>query len=148
MSIKKKDWSSPKKKEFCIQTALRLKATASDTVGIPSLLDFHENFELASLYNCEGRFLEINSIYCVCVCVCVCVSVSCSVVTDSLSMGATRLLCPWDSPGGNSGVGCHALLQGIFLSVYILFILLLWETLTDRGSHVCDEKSIINLIQI
>ena len=25
-----------------------------------------------------------------------------------------RLLCPWDSPGKNSGVGCHALLQGIF----------------------------------
>ena len=25
-------------------------------------------------------------------------------------------LCPWDSPGENTGVGCHALLQGIFLS--------------------------------
>ena len=25
-----------------------------------------------------------------------------------------RLLCPWDSPGKNSGVGCHGLLQGIF----------------------------------
>ena len=27
---------------------------------------------------------------------------------------ATRLLCPWDSPGKNTGVGCHFLLQGIF----------------------------------
>ena len=26
----------------------------------------------------------------------------------------TRLLCPWDSPGKNTGVGCPALLQGIF----------------------------------
>ena len=26
----------------------------------------------------------------------------------------TRLLCPWDSPGNNTGVGCCALLQGIF----------------------------------
>ena len=26
----------------------------------------------------------------------------------------TRLLCPWDSPGVNTGVGCHAFLQGIF----------------------------------
>ena len=26
----------------------------------------------------------------------------------------TRLLGPWDSPGKNTGVGCHALLQGIF----------------------------------
>ena len=25
-----------------------------------------------------------------------------------------RLLCPWDSPGKNTGVGCHFLLQGIF----------------------------------
>ena len=24
------------------------------------------------------------------------------------------LLCPWDSPGNNTGVGCHFLLQGIF----------------------------------
>ena len=28
----------------------------------------------------------------------------------------TRLLCPWDSPGSNTGVGCHCLLQGIFLT--------------------------------
>ena len=26
----------------------------------------------------------------------------------------TRLLCPWDFPGKNNGVGCHFLLQGIF----------------------------------
>ena len=28
----------------------------------------------------------------------------------------TRLLYPWDSPGQNTGVGCRALLQGIFLT--------------------------------
>ena len=27
-----------------------------------------------------------------------------------------RLLCPWDFPGKNTGVGCHFLLQGIFLT--------------------------------
>ena len=27
-----------------------------------------------------------------------------------------RLLCPWDSPGKSTGVVCHALLQGIFLT--------------------------------
>ena len=27
---------------------------------------------------------------------------------------ASRLLCPWDSPGKSTGVGCHFLLQGIF----------------------------------
>ena len=28
----------------------------------------------------------------------------------------TRLLYPWDSPGKNTGVRCHFLLQGIFLT--------------------------------
>ena len=39
------------------------------------------------------------------------------VVSDSLQprgLQSTRLLCPWDSPGKNIGVGFHALLQGIF----------------------------------
>ena len=37
-------------------------------------------------------------------------SVSCSVVSDSLRLHGlqpARLLCPWDSPGKNTGVGCH-----------------------------------------
>ena len=40
-----------------------------------------------------------------------------SVMSDSLQpcgSQPTRLLCPWDSPGKNTGMGCHALLQGIF----------------------------------
>ena len=41
---------------------------------------------------------------------------SCWMVSDSLwphGLQPTRLLCPWDSPGKNTGVGCHAFLQGI-----------------------------------
>ena len=44
-------------------------------------------------------------------------SVSCSVMSDSLrphGLWPTRFLCPWDSPGKNTGVSCHFLLQGIF----------------------------------
>ena len=40
-----------------------------------------------------------------------------SFVSDSLphyGLEPTRFLCPWNSPGKNTGVGCHALLQGIF----------------------------------
>ena len=40
------------------------------------------------------------------------------------------LLCPWDSPGKNTGVGCHAFLQGIFLtqaSKLHLLCLLHWQ---------------------
>ena len=33
---------------------------------------------------------------------------------DPMNRGSARLLCPWDSPGKNIGVGCHFLLQGIF----------------------------------
>ena len=46
-------------------------------------------------------------------------SVSRSVMSNSLQphgLQPTWLLCPWDSPGTNTGVGCHSLLQGIFLT--------------------------------
>ena len=29
-------------------------------------------------------------------------------------VACTKLLCPWDFQGNNTGVGCHFLLQGIF----------------------------------
>ena len=32
----------------------------------------------------------------------------------SHALQPARRPCPWDSPGKNTGVGCHALLQGIF----------------------------------
>ena len=60
---------------------------------------------------------------CVCVCVCVCVRAHAhtythththSVVSDSLQpsgLQPTRLLCPWDFLGKNTGVGCHFLLS-------------------------------------
>ena len=45
--------------------------------------------------------------------------VSGSVVSSSLEphgLQSARLLCPWNSPGRNTGVGSHALLQVIFLT--------------------------------
>ena len=48
-----------------------------------------------------------------------CVCVSRSVVSDSLrphELYSTRLLCPWNSPGKNTGVDCHSLFQRIFLT--------------------------------
>ena len=49
----------------------------------------------------------------------VCACVLChSVVYNSVSpwIAACRRLCPWASPGKNPGVGCRALLLGIFLT--------------------------------
>ena len=43
--------------------------------------------------------------------------VSHSVMPDSLwphGPQPARLLCPWDFPGKNTGLGCHSLLRGIF----------------------------------
>ena len=40
-----------------------------------------------------------------------------SVMFDCLrphGLSPTRLLCPWGSPGKNTGVGCHTLPQGVF----------------------------------
>ena len=54
---------------------------------------------------------------CVCVCVCTRKHAVTLVVADSLQhygLWPTRLLCPWDSPGKNTSVGCQGLLQGIF----------------------------------
>ena len=44
---------------------------------------------------------------------------SCQVMSDSFATPWTvtlQALCPWDVPGKNTGVGCHFLLQGIFLT--------------------------------
>ena len=46
-----------------------------------------------------------------------CAGLSHSVMSSSFQphgLQPTRLLCPWDSPGKKTGVGCHFLLQGIF----------------------------------
>ena len=58
-----------------------------------------------------------------------------------LGLWPARLLCPWDSSGKNTGVGCRFLLQGIFQtqgSNMCLLCLLYWQAdslpLSDLGS--------------
>ena len=61
---------------------------------------------------------QLLSLVCKHLCAVLCAVLSCSVVSDSLQphgLYSARLLCPWDSPGKNTGVGCRALLQEIFL---------------------------------
>ena len=46
---------------------------------------------------------------------CVCMLIQlCLTLCDPKDCSPDRLLCPWNSPGKNTGVGCHFLLQGIF----------------------------------
>ena len=63
-------------------------------------------------------------------------SVSDSVVSQSLQPHSlTRILCPWDSSGKNTGVGSHSLLQGIFPNQKLNFGLLHRRQILYHLSH-------------
>ena len=47
----------------------------------------------------------------------------------------TRLFCPWDFPGKNSGVGCHFLPQGIVPDQWSNLCLLHWQADSLPLSH-------------
>ena len=48
---------------------------------------------------------------------------------------STRFLCPWDSPGKNTGVACHFFLQGIFPAQRSNPCLLHWQVDSLPLSH-------------
>ena len=81
---------------------------------------------------------------------CLASSQSHSVVPDSLQLSrtiqSTRLLCPWVSPGKNTGVGSHSLLQGIFLTQGSnMGLLHCWQILyhlSNRGSPKSGFKQV------
>ena len=53
-------------------------------------------------------------------------------------------LCPWDSPSKNTGVGCCALLQGVFLTLASnshLLHLLHWQVDSSPLASVKQVKS-------
>ena len=76
-----------------------------------------------------------------------------SVMSESLrphGLQPTRLLCPWDFPGKNTGVGCHFLLQRIFLTQGLnlcLLHLLYWQAgslpLNHLGKTIYQRLNII-----
>ena len=91
----------------------------------------------------SGWDSEAERSFCICVCVCVCVKIkvkftqyaghdlkacgsvvavcvcsalqSCSILRPC-GLQCSRLPCPWDSPGKNTGAGCYFLFHGIFLT--------------------------------
>ena len=50
------------------------------------------------------------------------------------------LLCPWNSPGKNTGVDCHFLLQGIFPIQGLNWHLLHWQVNSLPLSHLGRPK--------
>ena len=81
-----------------------------------------------------------------------CSVLSCSVMSDSLrpyGLQPARLLCPWNFPGKDTGVSCHFLLQGIFLTLgsnLHLVCLLHWQV-DRRFTAVPPGKSNIEYYQ-
>ena len=58
-------------------------------------------------YRCEYRLTLTGPYMC---------AQSCPTLCDPHGLQPTRLLCPWNFPGKNTGVGSHSLLQGILLT--------------------------------
>ena len=62
-----------------------------------------------------------------CCCYCCLVSKLCPTVCTPMGCSPARLFCPWDFLGKQTGVVCHFLLQGIFLTQGLNACLLHWQ---------------------
>ena len=81
--------------------------------------------------------------------VCACsISQSCLTLLQPCGLSPASFLCPWDFPGKNTGMGCHFLLQKIFLTqgsnphlLYCRQILCHWAT---WEAHHMENSCTIN----
>ena len=115
---------------------------ALDTqLSSPSTLVFAMN-SASEQQTTEGWLMGVQNLSTCKVIWYVCVSAH-SVVSNSLwphGLQPTRLLCPWDFPSKNTGVGCYFLLQGIFptqgSNPCLLCLLLHWQVGSLPLSHL------------
>ena len=92
--------------------------------GFPSHLCHHRALGRSP---CAIQYLLISYLFYVCVSS---AAQSCLNLFRPHGLQLTRLLCPWNSPGKNTGVDCHFLFQGIFLTKGLnlrLLCLLHWQ---------------------
>ena len=61
---------------------------------------------------CNFSFFVV--VYCCCL-----ASKLCPILLQPHGLYPARVLCPWNFPSKNTGVGCHFLLQGIFLTLQV-----------------------------
>ena len=74
-------------------------------------------------------------------------SLSCVQLLRPHGLYPARLLCPWDSPGKDTGVGCHFLLQGLFStqgSNPCLLCLLHWWVGSLPPNHLGEIPAVIS----
>ena len=92
----------------------------------------HKHVHLFSLFTLGQRGQSMEDCF-----------VSCSVTSDSLrprGLWLTRLLYPWESPGKNTGVGFHFLLQCIFPTQWLNLGLLNCRQTLYHLSHQGSPK--------
>ena len=97
-------WLESKKKVKML-SHVRLWLIGGEVIGWCSR-NLQHNLKLTILYLGRGP-------YYLCCVLCL-VAQSCLILCRPHGLQPSRLLCPWDSLGKNTGVGCYALLQGIF----------------------------------
>ena len=88
-------------------------------------------------------YTKINQNRCVYGCMLSCVQLFATARTV-----ADRLICPWYFPGKNTGVGCHFLFQGIFLTQGLKpspLFLLHWQANSLPLSHLGSPEWITDL---
>ena len=86
---------------------------------LPSVFLRSGSFPVSQLFTLGGQKIgdsESASVLPMYIQGCVCTGWLQSCLLRPSGLQPSRLLCPWDSPGKNTGVGCHARLQGIFLA--------------------------------
>ena len=129
-----------------------LTITFSGYVYIVARLLCHLNFPNIKLGGLEGMFRNQQQTKSTRVCP---VTQLCPTLCDPMDCSLPGSSCPWDFPGKNTGVGCHSLLQGIFLTQGSNMGLLNWQEdfffyqLSHQGSpmvclHIdryCQESS-------
>ena len=76
----------------------------------------------------DGGFEPCNAVLCL-------VTQSCLTLYNLMDSSPPGSSDPWDSPGKNTGEGCHALLQGIFPTLGLNTVLLHCRQILYQLSH-------------
>ena len=107
-----KSWTRLKRlsTHACTSFVIGFQTWASPALQVDSSLSEPPGKHCVWLYY---NLIYLMILSCLLFYICCCCKVA-SVVSDSVwphRWQPTKLLCPWDSPGKNTGVGCHFLLQ-------------------------------------
>ena len=122
----------------------------------PTHQDFHPGltvishvFQIKRLPFSEFQFPHLSKVenHQRLLCCCCCLVIQCPTPWQPQGLQPTRLLCPWDFPGRNTGVGCRFLLQGIFSTQRLtpgLLHLLHWQADSLPLSHLGSPLFILH----